>query len=132
MFSAFRRNTGGSFFANTQRISAATIAKLIHLKISLKCSVEVAAPSSAAYALCTLKRNSARHTATLAKIARNRVIERLAPNHPDRLGFEERGSQFRQPIGRCQFQGPGVPQPLLRRSSLSPRPLPPKPLPGRP
>src|SRR5258708_13562818 len=55
MVSAFLRKNGGVSFRKTQAIRPATIAKLIHLKISFTRSVAALPPSSAACALIAAK-----------------------------------------------------------------------------
>src|SRR5258706_12964554 len=76
IFSALARKTGGSFLAKTQINTPATIAKLIHLNISVGTAEALAPPSSAARA--ALARNAeAPDTTSEEKMAWRSFIEPL-------------------------------------------------------
>src|SRR5258708_1837729 len=76
ILSALARKTGGSFLANTQINTPATIAKLIHLNISVGTAEAFAPPSSAARA-APARHSEAPHTKNDEKMAWRSFIEPL-------------------------------------------------------
>src|SRR5258708_1601521 len=76
IFSALARKTGGSFLANTQINTPATMAKLIHLNISVGTTEAFAPPSSAAKA-APARNAEAPHTTSEEKMAWRSFIEPL-------------------------------------------------------
>src|SRR5712664_1882645 len=99
MASAFFRNTGGSNLPKTQTITPATMAKLIHLKISVARSVATLPLSSAA---CTLPaaKNTTNRTPVAKRTPRFRVIEPLSRERRDATAFAGCGVQFRRKAAR--------------------------------
>src|SRR5882762_1854426 len=123
--SALFLNTGGSNLPKTQTITPATMAKLIHLKISVARSVATFPPSSAACAPTTTKSNTNRALTTKSR-ERFRVIEPLSRERPDAAELAGRGAQFRRKVVQRWLQSrreqPQVPRPhALSRHSLRPR-----------
>src|SRR5580704_3283045 len=110
ILSAFPRNHTGNFLAKSQIKTAATIAKLIHLKISLARSVTEPRLSSAAWAL----RATQKKRTTKLERTHNRpfcpirfcfieicLIGPLLPDHRDEAAFRECAEQFRRKaVGR--------------------------------
>src|SRR5262249_6207400 len=117
--SAFARNTDGSFFPNVQRITPATMPKLIHLKSSVACSV-AALPSSAADA-AQAHNNNTPHTLIAIKASRRKFI---APHSVKRLPSRAWQS-LRQAVAR-PFRVPAwlprLPSPLSPLPRLLPMP----------
>src|SRR5262249_10597581 len=95
--SAFARNTDGSFFPNAQRITPATMAKLIHLKSSVACSV-APLPSSAADP-ANAHNNNTPHTLIAIKASRRQFI---APHSEKRL--PSLAWQSQQPVAARRFR----------------------------
>src|SRR3989449_7539442 len=93
--SALARKTDGSFLPKTHTIRPATMAKLIHLKISVARSVAALPPSSAARKL-TAAKSDTNSTPAANRTRRFRVIELLSRERRDAAEFAECGAQFRQ------------------------------------
>src|SRR6185369_5589830 len=96
--SALLRKTGGVNFRKTQPSSPATIAKLIHLKISTLCSCAAFAPSSAA-CVPTAKNKTVNSAITKREPTRKRFIEPLSQGFPA-AEPAARGGQFPRPVVR--------------------------------
>src|SRR6266849_5195533 len=120
MASAFFRNTGGSFLPKTQRITPATMAKLIHLKISVARSVAAFPPSSPAFAPTTAKSNTNR-ILTAKKEERFRVIELLSGERRDAAEFAGRGARFPRKAAPRWLPPRGAPRPVQPPRAPSPR-----------
>src|SRR5947209_17298665 len=98
MVSAFLRKKGGVSLRKTQAIRAATIAKLIHLKISLARCVEAVPPSSAACAHIAEKSKIA--VAVLRSLqALPRLIELLSLGRPVAENPAASCGRFPSPVG---------------------------------
>src|SRR5258708_19089880 len=117
MASAFFRNTGGSNLPKTQTITPATMAKLIHLKISVARSAAALPPSSAARTLTAAKNDTTR-TPTAKRTRRFRVIQPLQPERRDAALFAGCGARFRRKVARQ----------WLRRRAGQPQAQPPRAL----
>src|SRR5258708_35264414 len=115
--SALFRKPGGSNLPNTHTITPATMAKLIHLKISVAPSLAALPPSSAAFVPTTAKRNTNR-ILTARKRSRFRVIELLSPERRDAAepagcAEQSRRKVERRRIGRRAQARHVPPQPAL-------------------
>src|SRR5258708_36814029 len=99
MVSAFFRNTGGSNLPKTHTITPATIAKLIHLKISVACSVAALPPSSAACAPATAKSNT-NSMAAAKQNGRFPVIEPLSRERRHAPVFRPCAAQFQRKVAQ--------------------------------
>src|ERR1700745_3522671 len=80
--SALWRKTGGVNFRKTQPSSPATIAKLIHLKISTLCSCAAFAPSSARVPTAKSKTVASAIAIAIREPPRERFIEPLSQGFP--------------------------------------------------
>src|SRR4029077_7573189 len=99
ILSAFPRNHGGNFFANSHTSTAATIPKLIHLKISLARSVAALPPSSAALALNATQKKRSNKLVTIC----NRWFCLIGPHSQgcrDASAFAGCAAQFRRKVVR--------------------------------
>src|SRR5712664_524358 len=99
MASAFFRNTGGSNLPKTQTITTATMAKLIHLKISVARSA-AALPLSSAACTLTAAKNTTNKTLAAKRTRRLGVIEPLSRERRDATAFAGCGVQFRRKAAR--------------------------------
>src|SRR5258708_27164411 len=119
ILSALARKTGGSFLANAQINTPATIAKLIHLNISVGTAETFAPPSSAARAALA-KNSEAPHTKSDEKMAGSGFIEPLETD------WREGAKSLQRPAP------PAAKFPLLLRRGAPPHSPPPRALPPPP
>src|SRR5229473_3574592 len=119
MADARRLKKAGAFFKHSQRIKPATIAKLIHLKISAAFSDAVLPPSSAACALATTKSDTNKTFITRRK-RRWRII---GTHSRERLGaaLARCGAQFQLKAGIRWPRPRGAPRPVRRQCVPWPR-----------
>src|SRR3989454_9228380 len=117
--SALARKTDGSFLPKTHTIRPATMAKLIHLKISVARSVAALPPSSAARKLTAAKSDTS-STPAANRTRRFPVIELLSQ---DRVAaeFAECGAQFRQIAERRWLPRHGEQRQVPPPRAFSPR-----------
>src|SRR5712692_390906 len=118
--SALFRNTGGSNLPKTQTIAPATMAKLIHLKISVARSAAALPLSSAACAPTTAKSDTNR-TPAAKRTRRFRVIEPLSRERRDAAEFAACGAQFPRKVARRSFRCRGEPRQVQPPRAISRR-----------
>src|SRR6266849_1226167 len=119
MADARRLKKTGAFFKHSQSMRPATIAKLIHLKISAAFSDAALPLSSAACALATRKSDTNKTFITKRK-RRLRIIE---PHSRERPGAvpAKCGAQFEQKAGIPWPPPRGAPRPVRRQRVPWPR-----------
>src|SRR5258706_16225568 len=121
IFSALARKTGGSFLAKTQINTPATIAKLIHLNISVGTAEAFSPPSSAARA--ALARNAeAPDTTSEEKMAWRSFIEPLETDSREAAKSWQRSAPR---AAKFRLLLRGGPQPIPRENGPWQRRLPP-------
>src|SRR5713226_6658371 len=118
MASAFFRNTGGSNLPKTQTITPATMAKLIHLKISVARSA-AALPLSSAACTRTAAKNNTNKTLAAKRTRRFRVIEPLSREHRDAAAFAGCGARFQRKVARRCLQRRGAQRQVQQRCAVS-------------
>src|SRR5207302_9804336 len=120
------QTTCGSNLPNTHTSTPATMAKLIHLKISVARSVAALPRSSAACKLTDAK-NDTNRILTAKKTRRFRVIEPLSRVRPDGVVLAGCGAQFQRKVARLWRRRLGELRQVPRSHALSLRSLRPQP-----
>src|SRR5882672_2403459 len=118
--SAFARNFEGNTFPNNHKITSAKIAKLIHLNISVACSVALFASSEAQASEAQSKNTP--HTLIVRKMIRRRFIASRSERK-----FLVPAWRFRRPVAEHQLPVRALPQQLLWQPVSWPRSLPSQP-----
>src|SRR5258708_38076766 len=121
ILSALARKTGGSFLANTQINTPATIAKLIHLNISVG-TAEAFAPPYAAERAGPARHSEAPHTKNDEKMAWRSFIEPLETDWREAAKFWQQSARR---AAKFRLLLRGGPQPIPRQHGPWQRQLPP-------